>query len=269
MKSEQTKYIAYAIQDTFSEEVVFIGQGIKAGFPSPAQEYMQETIDLNKVLISHPTSTFVIVAQRGMSKDNCINEGNLLIIDRSLKPIGNELFAYSADGELNISNTYPEKETDFIFWGTLIANIRMDPKHTFHAIESIPLLPEISREYPSFVQEYIVGSIDLNKVLIKNAPTTFITIAEGDSMIKECIDNGDLLIIDKSLYHYDGCLAVCYIDGDFTLKKVSIEKDHAWLLPANPAYQPIEVTEQNDFIIWGIVTSSIKLYRKHHDRVSG
>lgn len=64
MKNKQNKYTVYTIQETFLEETVFIRQGIKAGFPSPAQEYMQETIDLNKVLISHPTSTFVIVAQK-------------------------------------------------------------------------------------------------------------------------------------------------------------------------------------------------------------
>lgn len=141
-----------------------------------------------------------------------------------------------------------------------MANIRMDRKHYFHTLESIPLLPEINRKYPSFVQEYIIGSIDLNRVLIRNAPTTFITITDGNSMLKDCIDNGDLLIIDKSLDPYDGCLAVCYIDSEFTLKKVKIEQDHAWLLPSNPDYPPIEVTEYNNFIVWGIVTCTIKLY---------
>lgn len=267
MKSEPNRYTVYTIQDSFSEETVFAEQGIKAGFPSPAQEFLQESIDLNKVLISHPSSTFVVVAQRGMSKEECIIEGNLLIIDRSLKPASNKLLAYSTDGELNIGYTYPEEKVNSIFWGVLIATVRIDRKHFLYNIDSVPILPEISREYPTFVQEYIVGSIDLNKVLIKNTSTTFITVADGDSMIKECIGNGDLLIIDKSLDPYDGCLAACYIDGNFTLKKVCIEKNHAWLLPANPLYKPIEVTEQNNFIIWGIVTATIKLYKRNYDRV--
>lgn len=267
MKRGKNKLVVYTVQEIFPGETAFAEAGIKAGFPSPAQDYIHEGINLNRVLIPHPDSTYVIVAQKGISKEKCIEEGNLLVIDRSLKPTGKEWVAYTIDGELNISNSYPVEESGSIFWGILTANIRIDRKHHLHTMEYIPILSEKSREYPSFVQDYIVGSIDLNRVLIKNSPTTFITVANGDSMIKNCISNGDLLIIDKSLDPYNGCIAACYVDGEFTLKKVSIEKDYAWLLPANPAYQPIKVTESNNFIIWGIVTSTIKFYKRYNGRV--
>ena len=266
MKKEKNRLTVYAVQETFPIETAFAEAGIKAGFPSPAQDYLQEGINLNRVLIPHPDSTYVIIAQRGMSKEECIDEGNLLVIDQSLKPTRNELIAYTADGEFSISYSYPIEDNSFTFWGVLSANIRIDPKHNFRTLEAIPQSSETNRKYPSFVQEYMIGNIDLNKVLIKNPPTTFITVADGESMVKECIGNGDLLIIDKSLDPYDGCLAACYIDGDFTLKKVRREKDYVWLLPANPVYQPIKVTEDNDFIIWGIVTSNIKFYTRHNDR---
>lgn len=266
MKREKDKLKVYVVQETFPGETVFAETGIKAGFPSPAQDYLHESINLNKVLISHPTSTFVVVAQRGMSNEECIEESYLLIIDRSLKPTGKEWAVYTIDGELSIRDSCPEEDSGYVYWGILTSSIIINRQHYLHALEYIPVSPETNREYPSFVRDYIIGSIDLNRILIKNVPTTFITVADGDSMIEDCIDSGDLLIIDKSLDPYDGCLAACYIDGNFTLKKVRIEKDYAWLIPANPVYEPIKVTEDNDFIIWGIVTSIIKLYRKNNDR---
>ena len=77
-------------------------------------------------------------------------------------------------------------------------------------------------------------------------------------MIDEGINDGDLLVIDKSIEPYDGCLAVCYVDGDFTLKRFERHSDYGLLVPANKEYKPIKITSENDFIIWGIVTYVIK-----------
>jgi len=79
-------------------------------------------------------------------------------------------------------------------------------------------------------------------------------------MKDEGISDGDLLIIDKSLEAANGKIAVCFIDGEFTVKKIKLEKDHCWLLPANEAYKPILVTEENQFLVWGIVTHVIKSF---------
>jgi len=72
------------------------------------------------------------------------------------------------------------------------------------------------------------------------------------------IDNGDLLIVDKSLRPIDGKIAVCFVDGEFTVKRIRIEKDCCWLVAANEAYKPISVTAENDFMVWGIVVHVIK-----------
>ena len=77
-------------------------------------------------------------------------------------------------------------------------------------------------------------------------------------MIDEGINDGDLLVIDKSIEPYSGCLAVCYIDGEFTLKRFEKHKDHALLIPANKEFAPLKVTAENDFCIWGVVTYLIK-----------
>ncbi|MFA6676235.1 MAG: translesion error-prone DNA polymerase V autoproteolytic subunit [Bacteroidales bacterium] len=116
----------------------------------------------------------------------------------------------------------------------------------------------VAAGFPSPAENYTDISLDLNEALIRNPSSTFFARVRGVSMIDEGIDDGDLLVIDKSLEAYDGSLAVAFIDGEFTLKRVKIEKDCVWLVPANTNYSPIKVTEDNDFTIWGIVTYLIK-----------
>ena len=79
-------------------------------------------------------------------------------------------------------------------------------------------------------------------------------------MIDAGINDGDLLIIDKSLEPKNNKIAVCFIDGDFTVKRIQIEKDVIWLIAENKEYKPIKVTKDNDFVIWGIVTNVIKQF---------
>ncbi len=114
--------------------------------------------------------------------------------------------------------------------------------------------------FPSPAQDYMSDSIDLNQELIRHPATTFYARAVGDSM-KGCgIDDGDLLVIDKAIDPREGDIVVAYIDGEFTLKKVKLEPDGSclWLIPANDEYPPIKVTDENDFIIWGVLTYNIK-----------
>jgi len=118
----------------------------------------------------------------------------------------------------------------------------------------------ISAGFPSPAQDFLDLSIDLNKEFVKNPSATFYGRVRGDSMKDLGIDNGDLLIIDKSIAPKEGKVAVCFIDGEFTLKKLHIEKDHIWLVPANEKYKPIKVTEDNEFIVWGIVVHVIKSF---------
>jgi len=123
----------------------------------------------------------------------------------------------------------------------------------------IPLYENgISAGFPSPADDFLDTSIDLNKELIKNKSTTFFARVKGSSMIGAGINDGDLLIIDKSITPKSGNIAVCFIDGDFTVKRIDITKDIIWLIAENKAYPPIKVTADNDFTIWGIVTNVIK-----------
>jgi DNA polymerase V len=118
----------------------------------------------------------------------------------------------------------------------------------------------ISAGFPSPADDFIELSIDLNKELIKHKYTTYFAKVKGYSMKNAGIHDGDLLIIDKSLEPQNNKIAVCQIDGEFTVKRIKIEKNIIWLIAENEDYKPIKVTPENNFVIWGIVTHSIKTF---------
>ncbi len=120
----------------------------------------------------------------------------------------------------------------------------------------------IKAGFPSPAQDYLEQAIDLNKELIRHPASTFYGRVIGDSMRDEGIEEGDILVIDKSLELMNDDLAVCFIDGEFTLKRVRLEPEVAWLVPSNPKYPSIKVTKENDFMVWGIVTYTIKKNRR-------
>lgn len=137
--------------------------------------------------------------------------------------------------------------------------------HTIDLSTSLPLQyadEGIRAGFPSPAQDYMEQAIDLNKEIVKHPASTFYGRVVGDSMRDEGIEEGDILVIDKSLEFIDNDLAVCFIDGEFTVKRVQLEEDYAWLVPANPDYPKIKVSKDNDFIIWGIVTYTIKKNRR-------
>lgn len=142
--------------------------------------------------------------------------------------------------------------------------------------------------FPSPAQDYMNSFIDLNKVLVRHPAATFYVRVVGDSMVDADVDEGDVLVVDKSIEPSEGDMAVCFIDGEFALKFISfrnpdsvvdgyerqreksvkaskpgisydiLQHKQMWLLPANSKYPPIEVTESNDFTVWGVVTYVIK-----------
>jgi DNA polymerase V len=114
--------------------------------------------------------------------------------------------------------------------------------------------------FPSPADDFIELSIDLNKHLIKHKDTTFFATVKGHSMKNAGIYDGDLLIIDKSLEPQNDKIAICQIDGEFTVKRIKIERNVVWLIAENEEFAPIKVTRDNELIIWGIVTASIKKF---------
>jgi DNA polymerase V len=113
--------------------------------------------------------------------------------------------------------------------------------------------------FPSPAEDYLENMLDLNQTLIKNPSATFFGRVKGTSMRDAGVDSDDLLVIDKSLRYRDNALAVCFLDGEFTLKRIKRDREGGiWLVPANPEFQPIPVSAGAEFMVWGIVTYIIK-----------
>ncbi len=141
--------------------------------------------------------------------------------------------------------------------------------HSSHTIDIYSALSEsemalpyvdagISAGFPSPALDFVDMTIDLNKHLVKHPSATFYGRVKGQSLKNAGITDGDLLVIDRSLNPVNGKIAVCYIDGEFTAKRIKKTKDELWLLPENDDYEPIKVEKENDFVVWGIVTHVIK-----------
>lgn len=143
-------------------------------------------------------------------------------------------------------------------------SIKKVPKLTFYRpdFESdmrIPFIKEgVSAGFPSPAADFMESNIDLNKVLSDNPLATFYIKVKGNSMIDAGINDKDVLVVDRSLEPKNNKIAICFIDGEFTVKRIQLEKDCLYLMPENSNYSPIKVTEENQLIIWGIVTYVIK-----------
>lgn len=113
----------------------------------------------------------------------------------------------------------------------------------------------IAAGFPSPAEDHIDARLDLNQLLIKNKSATFFGRASGNSMKNAGISDGDILVIDKSATVRENSVLVCSVDGEFTVKRV-LRKDATGLLlmPDNPDYAPIEISEQTDLKVWGVVT---------------
>lgn len=122
----------------------------------------------------------------------------------------------------------------------------------------------IKAGFPSPAQDYMTGTIDLNRELIRHKETTFLARVSGNSLQEAGICDGDIVVIDKSLEAKNGDFVVAFIDGEFTLKEFRFDDDEhcAWLIPHNKDYEPIKVAEENQFMIWGVLTYTIKQLRK-------
>ncbi|WP_460923026.1 LexA family protein [Pontibacter brevis] len=111
----------------------------------------------------------------------------------------------------------------------------------------------ISAGFPSPAEGYEEDRIDIFKHIIQNPTSTYMMRVKGSSMVDANIHEGDILVIDKSLKASDGMPVVCFLDGEFTVKTLKKVGNKAYLMPANPAYKPIEVTEEMDMRVWGVV----------------
>ena len=115
--------------------------------------------------------------------------------------------------------------------------------------------------FPSPADDYIEDRLNLNDQLIPHKESTFLLRVQGDSMKKIGIFDGDLLVVDKSLKPSDGKIVIAALDGELTVKRLSIKSTGTWLVPENDNYPPIPVREESEVVIWGVVTATIHQFK--------
>ena len=121
----------------------------------------------------------------------------------------------------------------------------------------LPFVGGIIAGFPSPADDFVYESIDLNKLIVKHPDATFYARVRGQSMMGDFMED-DLLVIDRSIDWTDNKIALCYVDNEFTLKRLKIENGKCFLIPSNSDFPIIEVDNEKDVIVWGIVTYSIK-----------
>lgn len=122
----------------------------------------------------------------------------------------------------------------------------------------IPLYgSKVAAGFPSPADDYIEGHLDLNEHLVKHPAATFFVRAAGSSMINVGIHENDILIVDRSIAPTHGKIVVAAIDGQLTVKRLHLKNNKLTLLPENQEFEPIEINENNEVYIWGVVTNVI------------
>ena len=133
--------------------------------------------------------------------------------------------------------------------------------HTDSTVELPFASSGVHAGFPSPAEDLVEGSLDLTRLLIKDSAATFFVRVEGDSMQDAGIYDCYRVVVDKSLHPQDGDIVGCFLDGEFTLKRIRIQEGINTLIPANKRYNPIEVNPDDEFTVWGVVRSSINMFR--------
>src|SRR5690606_32580934 len=126
---------------------------------------------------------------------------------------------------------------------------------------NIPLfVAPVPAGFPGFVDDKVDRTLDLNEYCIKHPAATFYVRSSGLSMIGAGIGEDDILIVDRSLEPSNNSVIIAVVNGEFTVKRILRRNGNISLIPENPKYSPIRISESMDFEVWGVVTHVIKKF---------
>lgn len=175
-----------------------------------------------------------------------------------------KLYAFRADKEVAAYIDSQENKTEFI----RECIIRQMPQAALTQLGDVMPVGRIRpMQLPYFDIKVVAGfpiplnndelaqDIEILKMLCPHPDSSYLIRVQGRSMIDAGVHDGDLIIVDKSLRNpSEKEIAVCELNGEYTLKRVRQREGRLWLVPANPEFQEIEVCEGDDFSVWGVVT---------------
>ena len=116
--------------------------------------------------------------------------------------------------------------------------------------------------FPSPAEDYTELSLDLLKHMVDKPHATFIVRVKGNSMEGATIVDGSLLVVDRSRNVSNNDIIIAVLEGEYTVKRFRKEKGQIWLIPEHPAYDPVLITSDMNFQVWGVVTFIINQPKK-------
>lgn len=280
----------YGLVTTKVSSVPYVSEGIPAGFPSPATDYIGDSIDLNEVLILNPGATYYARVRDYYLVEEELEQGDSILFDTSLAPRSGDMALCEVCGERVLKyirkrgrvvwldgggtdETVPvdgDTEAKVLGIVTVIVKVRRYKKRRTRIIRRLP-----QKELPMLFERRAIraawfpesnvpveGLIDLNEELIPNPVSTFFGKVKGISLIDDDIEDSDSVIVDRMLEPRWGDLAVCVTPDGFTMKYVEVrDNGEVWLMPGNKDFAPLRITDDNERLLWGIVTHSIRQLR--------
>lgn len=111
--------------------------------------------------------------------------------------------------------------------------------------------------YGNPAQDFVEKTLDINELCIKHPAATFFVRVAGDSMVDAGIFPGDILVVDRSIRASHGDIVIAVLDGEFTVKELALHPKPA-LIPRNPGFSPITLSDESELEIFGVVTNSVR-----------
>lgn len=122
-------------------------------------------------------------------------------------------------------------------------------------LSSVPVLADaVPAGFPSPAEDYLDIDLNLHDYLVRNPASTFCVRISGDSMASDNIKNGDVMVVDRALDPTNNSIVLAILNGEFTIKRIKKRADELYLIPDNEQYQPMKITKDVDFQVWGVVT---------------
>lgn len=127
---------------------------------------------------------------------------------------------------------------------------------------ALPLFTsKVSAGYPSPAEEHVEKRLNPSEYLVENDTSTFFVRVKGDSMIDAGIFEDDVLVVDRSRLAQIGDIVLAVLDGEFTVKTLGKSRQNIRLIPANKNYPVIEISEEQSFQVWGVITGSMRKFK--------
>lgn len=182
-----------------------------------------------------------------------------------------KLYAFRADKEIAAFIDQQENKTEFIkecITKQMEMTIEKDNTQVLTKLgKAIPTNQVNPLSLPFFDVKVVAGfpiplnndelaqDIEILKMLCPHPDSSYLIRVQGHSMIEAGINDGDIIIVDKSERNpTEKQIAVCELNGEYTLKRVAKKNGSLWLVPANPEFPEIKITDTDDFSVWGVVT---------------